>query len=149
MVKKSSHQIGMALGNEKEMMHQWIQYENIIIDRGSKYSVTAGQVNGKDDIKMILKELKKKKKYQKATHHSYAVRIRNNEQIWDLKNDDGETGAGMTILRQIQKSDYINIIIIVTRWFGGTMLHGDRFTHIQNATKHMLQKIETSHCNIP
>jgi len=113
-------------------------YEMIIEDRGSKYSVSYGQVHGKDDIKAFLKQLKQKKKYAKATHNTWAARISHEGLIYETKADDGETGAGMVILRVMQKEQVSDCVICVTRWFGGVKLMGDRFKHVQDATKYAI-----------
>ncbi len=53
--------------------------------------------------------------------------------IFEAKRDDGELGAGLVILRVMQRQNVCNGIICVTRWFGGIKLMGDRFKHIQDA----------------
>ena len=116
--------------------------EKIIEDRGSRYSVSFGKVAGKEDIKAFLKTLKTKKKYAKATHNSWAARIAHDGAIYDTKNDDGETGAGMVILRIMQKENITDCVICVTRWFGGIKLEGDRFKHIQDATKYAINELK-------
>lgn len=109
--------------------------EQIIEDRSSKYSVSYGKVSGRDDIKAFLKKLKQNKKYAKATHNTWAARISKEGAIYETKSDDGETGAGMVILRIMQKEQVQDCVICVTRWFGGVKLMGDRFKHVQDATK--------------
>jgi putative IMPACT (imprinted ancient) family translation regulator len=109
-------------------------HEMVIEDRGSKYSVSIGHVKGRDDIKQFLRTLKSKKKYAKATHNSWAARISKDGAIYETKSDDGETGAGMVILRVMQKTQVSDCVICVTRWFGGVKLMGDRFKHVQDAT---------------
>jgi putative IMPACT (imprinted ancient) family translation regulator len=89
-----------------------------------------------------LQHLKKNKKYAKATHNSWATRISHNGTIYETKADDGETGAGLVILRTMQKEDVSDCVICVTRWFGGTKLMGDRFKHLQEATKYAIRKID-------
>lgn len=116
-------------------------HEMIIEDRGSKYSVSFGRVAGKDDIRQFLLTQKARKKYAKATHNSWAARIRHNGILYETKNDDGETGAGLVILRAMQKEQVSDCIICVTRWFGGTKLMNDRFKHLQTATKHAIEHI--------
>ena len=110
-------------------------FEHIIEDRGSRYSVSLGLVHNRDNIKNFLRQLKTNKKYAKATHNSWAARITHDGAIFETKADDGETGAVMVILHVMQKEDVTNCIICVTRWFGGVKLMGDRFKHVQNATK--------------
>lgn len=115
--------------------------EHIIEDRGSRYSVSFGRVQSREDIKLFLRQLKQNKQYAKATHNTWAARISHNGAIFETKSDDGETGAGMVILRIMQKEEISDCIICVTRWFGGVKLMGDRFKHVQDATKYALSKI--------
>jgi putative IMPACT (imprinted ancient) family translation regulator len=116
-------------------------YEYIITDRGSKYSVSIGYVENRDDIKSFLTTLKSPKQYQKADHHSYAARVAHEGALYETKHDDGETGAGMVILRIMQKRNVRNGIIAVTRWFGGTKLEGDRFRHLGDATTYAINTL--------
>ena len=128
-------------GDARQASESFILYEKIIEDRGSQYFVSVGRVESREDIKDFLKTLKKNKKYQKATHNTWAARISHEGAIFETKNDDGETGAGMVILRIMQKENISNTVICVTRWFGGTKLMGDRFKHVQDATKYAIAKI--------
>lgn len=127
-------------GDSREAAEDLVLYEKIIEDRGSLYSVSIGRVEGREDIKNFLKELKRKKKYQKATHNTWAARVSHKGTIFETKNDDGETGAGMVILRVMQKENISNTVICVTRWFGGIKLMGDRFKHVQDATKYAINQ---------
>jgi putative IMPACT (imprinted ancient) family translation regulator len=128
-------------GDSKQPTTRFLMFEYIIEDRGSQYSVSIGRVSGRDDIKLFLKTLKSKKAYQKADHNSWAARLRHEGVIYETKNDDGETGAGMVILRLMQAADVTDCIVCVTRWFGGVKLMGDRFKHIQDATRHALNHL--------
>lgn len=125
-------------GDAKTPTSAFQLFEYIIEDRGSQYSASIGYVTGRDDIKAFLKQLKSKKQYQKADHNSWAARLSHEGIIYETKNDDGETGAGMVILRLLQAADVTNCIVVVTRWFGDVKLMGDRFKHLQDATRHAL-----------
>ncbi len=129
-------------GNSKQILKDFLLYEKIIKDRGSVYSVSAGMVENRDEIKNFLKKIKSNKKYAKATHNSFAVRISKDSIFYETKSDDGETGAGNVILRILKKRNYTNIIVVVTRWFGGIKLDSDRFKHLQDATIFILDEIE-------
>jgi putative IMPACT (imprinted ancient) family translation regulator len=133
--------IQIDFNDGKEPTEAFVLYEKIIEDRGSKYSVSIGKVLGKEDIKSFLQKLKSNKKYEKVDHNSWAVRISHEGAIFEGKNDDGEVGAGMVILRIMQKENITNCIICVTRWFGGIKLMGDRFKHIQDATKYAIENL--------
>lgn len=130
----SIHTTALPFSDNLEPTEAFTLYEQIIKDRGSRYSVSIGKVSGREDIKEFLTTLKKPKAYKKADHHSYAARILHEGAVYETKSDDGETGAGMVILRIMQRQNVTNAVICVTRWFGGIKLEGDRFKHIQNAT---------------
>ena len=129
-------------GDGLQPISSFTLYENIISDRGSKYSASIGYVTNREDIKAFLKKLKTPKKYAKASHHSWATRISRDGTIYETKSDDGETGAGMVILRILQKKNVTNCIVCVTRWFGGIKLEGDRFKHLQDATIYTLDQLK-------
>ena len=125
----------------KTPTQEFVLYEQIIEDRGSRYSVSIGRVQGREDLKLFLRRLKSNKKYAKADHNSWAARLSHEGVIYETKSDDGETGAGMVILRIMQKEQVSNCIICVTRWFGGTKLMGDRFKHVQDATRYAVERL--------
>lgn len=105
--------------------------DNVISDRGSKYSVSGGTVTSRTEVDAFLKDLKKNKKFAKATHNTWAVLLPDGP----LKADDGEAGAGNVILRMLEREGVENHIIVVTRWFGGKHLGGDRFRHVAEAVR--------------
>ena len=106
--------------------------DNVLTDRGSKYAVSGGPVSSADEAKGFIKSLCRKKKFAKATHNTWAVILPDGT---PLKNDDGETGAGMVILRMLEREGLTGHIIVVTRWYGGTKLGGDRFRRVQDAVR--------------
>ncbi|USN92040.1 MAG: YigZ family protein [Candidatus Nomurabacteria bacterium] len=127
--------------NKKIPRTDFVLFENIIEDRGSRYSVSLGLVRDRNDIKRFLRRLKENKKYLKADHNTWATRIAKDGAIFETKSDDGEVGAGMVILRVMQKEEVSDCVICVTRWFGGVKLMGDRFKHVQDATKHAIEQM--------
>lgn len=111
--------------------------DNIVSDRGSKYAVCGGACCSADDAKAFIKALKRNKKFAKATHNTWGV-------ICDdgaIKNDDGESGAGMVILRMLERDEIKNQIVVVTRWYGGKHLGGDRFRHVQTCVRAYLEQL--------
>ncbi|WP_425071860.1 YigZ family protein [Sagittula sp. S175] len=109
--------------------------ENIISDRGSRYAVSGGPCASDAEAQAFLKELKRRKKFAKATHNTWACLT----ESAPLKNDDGESGAGMVILRMLEREDLRNEIVVVTRWYGGKHLGGDRFRHVQDAVRQYIE----------
>jgi putative IMPACT (imprinted ancient) family translation regulator len=112
--------------------------ENIITDRGSKYAVSGGPCRNDAEAKAFLKELKRNKKFAKATHNTWGLLTSEGP----LKNDDGESGAGMVILRMLERENLRDEIIVVTRWYGGKHLGGDRFRHVQDAVRHYIETMD-------
>ena len=106
-------------------------------DRGSKYAVSGGPVATADEARDFVKALCRNKKFAKATHNTWAVLLPDGP----LKNDDGEAGAGMVILRMLEREGLEGHIIVVTRWFGGTKLGGDRFRRVQDAVRVYLEDL--------
>ena len=110
--------------------------ENILTDRGSKYAVSGGACTSEAEAKAFIIALKRKKKFAKATHNSWGLIL----DAGPVKNDDGESGAGNVILRMLERENVTNHIVVVTRWFGGKHLGGDRFRHVQTSVRAYLDK---------
>ena len=95
--------------------------EGLYKEKGSKFIAKAFHVESEEEIKQILSDIKKE--YHDARHHCYAWRIDPlNERT--RSNDDGEPSgsAGKPILNQILSFELINVLVVVTRYFGGTKL---------------------------
>ena len=135
-----TRQISIGFGDEHEPKEVFVQWDRCIRDRGSVYSVTLGHVHNKEEMEQFMKELLKNKKYAKATHNPYAVRLCKEGSIWEGKRDDGETGAGMVILRLLKSANVVNTIVVVTRWYGGTKLGNDRYRHVQDGVRLALRE---------
>lgn len=90
-------------------------------DRGSKFLAYSFPVSSKDDIKEKLKSLKEL--HPKAVHHCYAWRLGIDGSQYRA-NDDGEPSgsAGRPILGQIDSARVTNVLVVVVRYFGGTLL---------------------------
>lgn len=110
----------------------------ILNDRGSKYAVSGCAVTCRADVEAALKSLKRDKSYAKATHNTWGVLMDGGT---PLKADDGESGAGMVILRMLEREGVIGHLVVVTRWYGGKHLGGDRFRHVQTCVKAYLDTL--------
>jgi putative IMPACT (imprinted ancient) family translation regulator len=115
------------------------QLTGVISDRGSKYAVSGGPARDRAGVDAFLKALKKDKKFAKATHNTWAVIMADGT---PLKGDDGESGAGMVILRMLEREGLTGHIIVVTRWYGGKHLGGDRFRHVQDCVTAYLDDLK-------
>ena len=93
-----------------------------IVEKKSKFIANLIYVESKEEAENIIKEYKKK--YYDARHNCYAYRVLNQDEIYEKSSDDGEPSgtAGAPMLNLLQKNDLCNVIIIVTRYFGGILL---------------------------
>lgn len=104
----------------------------VVTDRGSRYAVSGGAACDRGEVDAFLDTLKTQKKYAKATHNSWAIVL---TEGGALKGDDGEAGAGAAILRMLERAGFCDHIVVVTRWYGGVPLGGDRFRHVTQAVR--------------
>lgn len=95
--------------------------EGLYKEKGSRFLAFGFPVTDETEIKSILTSLRKK--YHDARHHCYAYRI-GTEPFRYRANDDGEPPgtAGKPIYGQIIAHELTNILIVVVRYFGGTLL---------------------------
>ena len=109
-----------------------IQIDHVLTDRGSRYAVTMAPAETRKAAEAVVAKVRRKKKYARATHNTWGVILPGGEMV---KNDDGEAGAGMVILRMLERASLQGQIVIVTRWYGGTQLGGDRFRHVKTCVR--------------
>lgn len=112
--------------------------EDLLRDRGSRYAASAGPVRSRADIDDFLATLRRRRKFARATHHSWAALLSDGG---PLKGDDGEAGAGAVILKMLEREGLVDHVIVVTRWYGGVHLGGDRFAHVVTCTRAALSAL--------
>ena len=95
--------------------------QGIFKEKGSRFVSLAVPISSQEEIKPIIDKIRKE--HHEARHHCYAYIIGHERIIWRV-NDDGEPSgtAGRPILGQINSFGLTNIIIVVSRYFGGTLL---------------------------
>ena len=95
--------------------------EGIFRDKGSKFIAYAFPFSEEGQLKMILNETKAL--HPKARHHCWAYRLSPDRAVYRI-NDDGEPSgtAGRPILNVMLSLELTNVIVVVVRYFGGTLL---------------------------
>jgi len=90
-------------------------------DRGSKFLAYSFPLKNTNDLKKYLQDLKKE--HPKAVHHCFAYRIGIDGNNFRMSDDGEPSGtAGKQILGQIDSKNLTGILIVVVRYFGGTLL---------------------------
>jgi uncharacterized YigZ family protein len=90
-------------------------------DRGSRFIAYCYPVNTVDEVKQKVQALKKE--HPKANHHCVAFRIGIDGKLFRASDDGEPSGsAGRPMLGQIDSLGLTNILVVVVRYFGGTLL---------------------------
>ncbi len=90
-------------------------------DRGSRFIAYAYPIQSADNFKKYLQLLKKE--HPKAVHHCFAYRIGLEGNSFRVSDDGEPSGtAGKPILGQIDSKQIVNVLVVVVRYFGGTLL---------------------------
>lgn len=117
-----------------------IKHGNTITERRSTFQPHLAPVVTPRQVKLVLEKLYENKKIASATHNIYAYRIYCEDKHSFLQDceDDGETAAGGRLLHLLQILDVRNVMVVVSRWYGGILLGPDRFKHINNCARNIL-----------
>ena len=112
-----------------------------IIEKKSRFIANAYHINNKDEAENIINNLKKK--YYDAKHNCIAYRVIENGRIVEKASDDGEPSgtAGGPMLNILQKNNLCNLVVVVTRYFGGILLGtGGLVRAYSDATQKAIEK---------
>ncbi|XP_075684464.1 protein IMPACT isoform X1 [Rhinoderma darwinii] len=109
-------------------------------DRRSTFQAHLAPLNSPGQVKEVLNKLYENKKIASATHNIYAYRINSKKTDTFIQDceDDGETAAGKRLLHLLQILDARDVMVVVSRWYGGILLGPDRFKHINNCARNIL-----------
>ncbi|KAI4717616.1 UPF0029-domain-containing protein [Aureobasidium sp. EXF-10727] len=110
---------------------------SVFTEKKSVFVARAAAVSSPAEAKSFLAHLlATDKKVAKATHNITAWRIHGpNETAFQDCDDDGETAAGGRLLHLMQLMDIWDVMVVVTRWYGGVQLGPDRFRLINTAAR--------------
>ena len=114
----------------------------MVTEKRSAFVARAAQVETPEQARFCLDYLRSTdKKAAKVTHNMTAWRIRKNGPSSIVQHDcddDGEAAAGGRLLHLLELMGAWNVIVIVSRWFGGTLLGPDRFRIINEVARDAL-----------
>ena len=95
---------------------------NKVTIKKSKFVATAYKIVNVEEKIELLENIKKEMK--KATHNAWALRCETSTGIWEDSSDDGEVlgCAGKPIMLILQQLQIVNVLVVVTRYYGGINL---------------------------
>ncbi|XP_072516104.1 protein IMPACT isoform X2 [Salminus brasiliensis] len=135
---EQAHLFSSSSADEEEMPP--IKHGEAVTDRRSTFQPHLAPVVTPKQVQRVIDQLYENKKIASATHNIYAYRIYCEDKSTFLQDceDDGETAAGGRLLHLLQILDVRNVLVVVSRWYGGILLGPDRFKHINNCARNIL-----------
>ena len=112
-----------------------------IVEKKSKFIANLIHVESIEDAENKIKEIKKK--YHDARPNCVAYRVSEGGQIVEKSSDDGEPSgtAGGPMLNILKKNNLCNLVVIVTRYFGGILLGtGGLVRAYSEVTQHAIER---------
>jgi len=110
-----------------------------IVDRKSSFVGRACRITSPDQVPLVISYLLSDRRIARAAHpviHAWRCQVGN--VLHQDNDDDGEAAAGGRLAHLLQILDVNNVLIVVSRYFGGTLLGADRFKHINQAARNAL-----------
>ncbi|MBD3191797.1 MAG: hypothetical protein GF308_14215 [Candidatus Heimdallarchaeota archaeon] len=110
-----------------------------LVDKKSRFFCSIYKVTSKEEAEDFLERIRKK--FPKASHHAYAYRL-GSPVHWEDSSDDGEVRgcAGKPIMTILKKKKLTNLIVVVTRYYGGINLGAGGL--VKNYSKCALELID-------
>lgn len=112
-----------------------------IVEKKSKFISNLFYVENVQEAEQKLEEIRKK--HYDARHHCFAYRIIDGQKSIERASDDGEPSgtAGAPMLQLLNKNELVNVLVVVTRYFGGILLGtGGLVRAYSQATSEAIQK---------
>lgn len=117
--------------------------ESKLIEKKSVFIANLYYIETEEEAMFLIKQIEKK--YYDAKHHCFAYRLQNNGDVIERFSDNGEPSgtAGQPILGIIRGKELTNVLIIVTRYFGGILLGtGGLVRAYADSAKQVLEEIK-------
>ena len=118
-----------------------VEHSQLKTDKGSTFQGHAANLSQNTSAAAVLAKLLANPSVAKAEHNIYAFRTKIGDTIKEFYSDDGEHGAGQCLLRTLRDQDALDVMVVCTRWFGGTHIGPKRFDHITECIEEALQRL--------
>lgn len=112
-------------------------------ERKSTFQAHCCQVGSVEEVRAVVDYLLTNNKIRNATHNimAYRISVPGKEGVFLQDcDDDGEDAAGGRLLHLLQIADARDVVVVVSRWFGGVLLGPSRFSLINNAARALLER---------
>lgn len=97
-----------------------VRVENVVVN--SRFVATVSRADSVEEAKAFIQTIRAE--MPDATHHVYAFKVGYGGSVIEGMSDDGEPSgtSGPPVLAVLRAADLGNVVIVVTRYFGGTKL---------------------------
>ena len=109
-------------------------------DRRSVFVAHVASLHAPSEIAPLLAALRSHPRLSRATHHMYAYRLSSPSYTQSGCDDDGEDRAGGRLLHLLEAMGCVNVLVCVSRWYGGVKLGADRFRIINDVARRQLEQ---------
>jgi hypothetical protein len=118
-----------------------IIHGEVTMERKSQFLAHLAFVTSMEEVEHFRGVIVSDKRYARATHNIFAYRFTcpRTGVIYHDNDDDGEDAAGGRLAELLRLMGADGVAVIVSRWFGGTLLGPDRFKFISNAARRLLE----------
>ena len=123
---------------KKELLNSLVSrfvHGETLTDRRSVFQAHLARPTSANEIPLLLRSLKSDRKIQAASHNIWAYRVTIGTSLFADNDDDGETAAGKRLALLLDHTGASNVLVVVSRWYGGIHLGPDRFRHINNVAR--------------
>jgi hypothetical protein len=109
-----------------EAMKISVSHTSVKSKKNNHFQAHTVNIDSADQVMPAIKALTADYRVAGATHVSYAYRIGTEDNYISNWEDDGDWGAGKSIMDSIRTNSAYNTLICVTRWYGGQHLGPER-----------------------
>jgi len=130
----------VSLAGAEETRGHAITHGEPFVFKKSTFQAHAAQVQSLKEVQEVLRQLLQNGKILKATHNMRAFRIEREGGVGFIcdNDDDGENAAGSKLAHLLEILDARNVVVVVSRWYGGVQLGPTRFKIINNVARQLL-----------
>lgn len=153
-LNRESLQIDQSIGTQSKIQNETLSINVIhcspVTEHKSVFQAHVSQLLSEDDLPAFLSSVRESRKGHLATHTMFAYRLRRNDGVMlNSFDDDGEKGGGKCMLNILIATDAVNVVVAVTRWFGGIKLGPARFRIIAHVTRDAIDVYRASTTSDP
>lgn len=131
---------GSGAAEEEEAAALGIVHGEAFTVKQSTFQAHVARVGSVEEVRAVMGALLRNRRVASATHNIMAYRVAGPREGMLLQDcdDDGEAAAGGRLLHLLQVTGAVDVVAVVSRWFGGVLLGPMRFKHINNAARALL-----------